>query len=46
MIKDMMPVVLAVSHKDFREIDVLKLKKEKSVVYDIKNFLEIKDKSL
>ena len=39
-------VVLAVSHKDFREIDVLKLKKEKSVVYDIKNFLEIKDKSL
>jgi UDP-N-acetyl-D-galactosamine dehydrogenase len=39
-------IVLAVSHKDFREIDVLKLKKEKSVVYDIKNFLEIKDKSL
>ena len=39
-------IVLAVAHKDFRKIDVLRLKKEKSVVYDIKNFLEIKDKSL
>jgi UDP-N-acetyl-D-galactosamine dehydrogenase len=39
-------IVLAVAHKDFKEIDVLRLKKDAAVVYDIKNFLEIKDKSL
>ena len=39
-------IVLAVSHKEFIEINISKLKKKKSVVYDIKNFLEFKDKSL
>ena len=39
-------IVLAVSHSDFIDIDVSKLKNKKSVIYDIKNFLEIKDKSL
>ncbi|WP_298780236.1 nucleotide sugar dehydrogenase [uncultured Polaribacter sp.] len=39
-------IVLAVSHKEFIDIDISKLKKKESVVYDIKNFLEIKDKSL
>lgn len=39
-------IVLAVAHKEFKDIDVLKLKNKKSVVYDIKNFLAIKDKSL
>jgi UDP-N-acetyl-D-galactosamine dehydrogenase len=39
-------IVLAVSHKEFKNIDILKLKNKKSVVYDIKNFLAIKDKSL
>ena len=39
-------IVLAVAHKEFKNIDILKLKNERSVVYDIKNFLAIKDKSL
>ena len=39
-------IVLAVAHKQFKTIDISSLKKKKSVVYDIKNFLEIKDKSL
>ncbi len=39
-------IVLAVSHKEFKEIDVLRLKSKTSVVYDVKNFLDIKDKSL
>lgn len=39
-------IVLAVSHSEFAAIDIQKLKKKKSVVYDIKNFLEVKDKSL
>jgi UDP-N-acetyl-D-galactosamine dehydrogenase len=39
-------IVLAVAHKQFKTIDILKLKNKKSVVYDIKDFLEIKDKSL
>ena len=39
-------IVLAVSHKEFKNIDILKLKNKKAVVYDIKNFLAIKDKSL
>jgi len=39
-------IVLAVAHKEFADIDILKLKKEEAVVYDIKNFLAIKDKSL
>ncbi|CAM1348138.1 nucleotide sugar dehydrogenase [Tenacibaculum insulae] len=32
-------VVLAVSHNEFKEIDLLRLKKENGVVYDVKNFL-------
>jgi UDP-N-acetyl-D-galactosamine dehydrogenase len=39
-------IVLAVAHSEFIDIDILKLKNKESVVYDIKNFLEIKDKSL
>ena len=39
-------IVLAVAHKEFKNIDILKLKNKESVVYDIKNFLAIKDKSL
>jgi UDP-N-acetyl-D-galactosamine dehydrogenase len=39
-------VVLAVAHEDFKDINILKLKKKESVVYDIKNFLDRKDKSL
>jgi UDP-N-acetyl-D-galactosamine dehydrogenase len=37
---------LAVAHTSFIDIDILKLKNKESVVYDIKNFLAIKDKSL
>jgi UDP-N-acetyl-D-galactosamine dehydrogenase len=39
-------IVLAVAHKQFKTIDISNLKKKKSVVYDIKNFLATKDKSL
>lgn len=39
-------IVLAVSHNEFKTIDIEKLKKKKSVVYDIKDFLDEKDKSL
>ncbi|WP_233883728.1 nucleotide sugar dehydrogenase [Tenacibaculum piscium] len=41
-------VVLAVSHHQFKEIDLLQLKKENSVVYDVKNFLpqNLTDKTL
>ncbi|PQB07848.1 UDP-N-acetyl-D-galactosamine dehydrogenase [Polaribacter filamentus] len=39
-------IVLAVAHASFIDIDILKLKNKESVVYDIKNFLAIKDKSL
>ena len=33
-------VVLTVSHNKFKEIDLLSLKKEKGVIYDVKNFLD------
>lgn len=39
-------IVLAVAHDTFKTIDIPKLQKRKSVIYDIKNFLKIKDKSL
>jgi len=39
-------IVLAVSNNEFKTIDIPKLKKKNSVVYDIKNFLDVKDKSL
>ena len=39
-------IVLAVAHNEFKTIDITSLQKKKSVIYDIKNFLEIKDKSL
>jgi UDP-N-acetyl-D-galactosamine dehydrogenase len=39
-------IVLAVAHHQFKTIDILNLKKKNAVVYDIKDFLEIKDKSL
>jgi UDP-N-acetyl-D-galactosamine dehydrogenase len=32
-------IVLAVAHKEFKEIDLAALKHEKTVVYDIKSFL-------
>lgn len=34
-------IVLAVSHDDFKTIDWSKIKNEKTVVYDVKGFLEI-----
>jgi len=39
-------IVLAVPHNSFKEIDIDALKKQDAVVYDIKNFLPLKDKSL
>jgi len=39
-------IVLAVSHNEFKTIDLERLKKKKAVVYDIKDFLYEKDKSL
>ncbi|WP_405565492.1 nucleotide sugar dehydrogenase [Polaribacter sp. Asnod6-C07] len=39
-------IVLAVAHNDFKEIDISELQRSKSVIYDIKNFLKVKDKSL
>jgi len=41
-------IVLAVAHKEFKELDLESLKKEKAIVYDVKNFLssEIVDKFL
>ncbi len=41
-------VVLAVAHKEFLDLDFKEIKKEKSVLYDVKNFLDSKyvDKSL
>ena len=39
-------IVLAVAHKEFKNIDIIQLKNKEAVVYDIKNFLAIKDKSL
>ncbi|WP_348737683.1 nucleotide sugar dehydrogenase [Tenacibaculum sp. 190524A02b] len=39
-------IVLAVSHNEFKKINISKLKSNESVVYDVKNFLEENDKSL
>ncbi|WP_165733008.1 nucleotide sugar dehydrogenase [Polaribacter sp. 20A6] len=41
-------VILVVAHKEFLNLDFAELKKEKSIVYDVKNFLDSKlvDKSL
>ena len=41
-------VVLTVSHNEFKELDLSLLKKENSLVYDVKNSLEdsLKDKTL
>ncbi len=41
-------IVLTVAHNEFKELDFSELKKEKSVVYDVKNILpnSIKDKNL
>lgn len=39
-------IVLAVAHNQFKTLDISKLQKKKSVIYDIKNFLTKKDKSL
>ena len=36
-------IVLTVSHAEFKNLDLKKLKKEKSVVYDVKNFWNPKD---
>ncbi len=33
-------IILAVGHEAFRSLDLLKLKKEKSIVYDVKAFLD------
>ncbi len=37
-------IVLTVAHKEFKNIEYEKLKKEKAVVYDVKNVLEKKNK--
>lgn len=41
-------IVLTVAHKEFKELDLESIKKQKSIVYDVKNFLssEQVDKSL
>ena len=39
-------IVLAVAHDEFSSLDISELQKKKAVVYDVKNFLEIKDKTL
>ena len=39
-------VVLCVAHKEFLEMDLNKLKKEKSIVYDVKGVLQEADKRL
>ena len=41
-------IVLAVSHKEFIDLDFNSIKKEKSIIYDVKNILSstIKDKTL
>ncbi|MEO9570741.1 MAG: nucleotide sugar dehydrogenase [Polaribacter sp.] len=46
--KEFDAIVLAVSHKEFQNLNFEKIKKEKSIVYDVKNFLnsEFVDKSL
>ena len=33
-------IILAVSHKCFKEINISKLKKENTIVYDVKGFLD------
>ena len=33
-------IVLTVSHNKFRELDVLSLKEENAIIYDVKNFLD------
>ena len=41
-------IVLAVAHTEFKDIDLKKLQKEASIIYDVKNYLssEIVDKTL
>ena len=41
-------IVLAVAHKEFKDIDLKNLQKETSIIYDVKNYLssEIVDKTL
>ena len=41
-------IVLAVAHAEFKDIDLKKLQKEASIIYDVKNYLssEIVDKTL
>ena len=41
-------IVLAVAHKEFKDIDLKKLQKETSIIYDVKNYLSSKivDKTL
>ncbi|MEE9409154.1 MAG: nucleotide sugar dehydrogenase [Polaribacter sp.] len=41
-------IVLTVAHKEFLELDIISLKKDNAIVYDVKNFLPSKlvDKSL
>lgn len=41
-------IVLAVAHREFKDLDYSKIKKEKSILYDVKNFLDSKivDKTL
>jgi UDP-N-acetyl-D-galactosamine dehydrogenase len=38
-------IILTVAHEEFKEIDFVKIRKENSVVYDVKNVLSTKDRN-
>ena len=38
-------IILAVAHNEFKQIDFVKIRKENSVVYDVKNVLSTKDRN-
>lgn len=38
-------VILTVAHEEFKEIDFIKIRKENSIVYDVKNVLSTKDRN-
>ena len=40
-------IILCVAHKDFKSLNIKKLRKNNSVIYDVKSFLDIEcDKKL
>jgi UDP-N-acetyl-D-galactosamine dehydrogenase len=38
-------IILAVAHDEFKQIDFVKIRKDNSVVYDVKNVLPTKDRN-